>query len=359
VVRRLRSGVANAVGRVVGLVIGIPALRKIAYAMKNRAVFTKFMTHEEMLADHVRVNAYAKALEECLSPDDVVVDVGTGTGILAFLAARSGAKRVYAIDHSEVIEVAKAVAELNGIKGIEFVRAHSRDFSPPERVDILLHEQIGNLLFEERMVETLLDLRERALKEGGRIVPGRFRLFLDPVQLTDGDSVPFAWQQTLHGIDFAGARPLVEGGRRYHIRDLHHAHFAFPLAEREPIFEIDLNAVADGSLPTALSKRYRIVRDGRLDGFCVSFVAEFDEGHLIDSSPFAPSEIRPTSWAIPLLRHEVVPVSAGEELVLDLLAADLAVPSTWRWHTNKQTQTGSGVRRNSSREEESSSWGRA
>lgn len=72
----------------------------------------------------------------------------------------------------------------------------------------------------------------------------------------------------------------------------------------------------------------------RIIGF-VSFVAEFDEGHLIDSSPFAPTEIRPTSWAIPLLRHEVVPVSAGEELALDLRAADLAVPSTWRWHTNE------------------------
>ena len=337
-VRRLRSGVANAVSRIIGFVIGIPALRRIAYATKNRAVFTKFITHEEMLADHVRVDAYAKALEECVSAEDVVVDVGTGTGVLAFLAAHNGAKRVYAIDHSDVIEVAKAVAEANDIKGIEFVRAHSRDFAPPEKVDILLHEQIGNLLFEERMVETLLDLRERALKAGGRIVPGRFRLFLDPVELTDGDSVPFAWQQTLHGIDFTAARALVEGGRRYHIRDLHHAHFAFPLAEREPIFEIDLNAIADASLPTALSKRYRIVRDGRLDGFCVSFVAEFDEGHLIDSSPFAPTEIRPTSWAIPLLRHEVVPVSAGEELALDLRAADLAVPSTWRWHTNKRAQ---------------------
>ena len=350
-VRRLRSEVANAVGRIVDVVIGIPALRRIAYATKNRAVFTKFMTHEEMLADHVRVDAYAKALEVCVSPQDVVVDVGTGTGILAFLAARNGAKRVYAIDHSNVIEVAKAVAEANGIEGIEFVRAHSRDFTPPERVDILLHEQIGNLLFEERMVETLLDLRERALKAGGRIVPGRFRLFLDPVQLTNGDSVPFAWQQTLHGVDFAAARPLVEGGRRYHIRDLHHAHFDFALAAREPIFEIDLNAVADASLPTALSKRYRIVRDGRLDGFCVSFVAEFDEGHVIDSSPFAPSEIRPTSWAIPLLRHEVVPVSAGDELVLDLRAADLAVPSTWRWHTDKQAHTWQGRRaaRSSSR----------
>ncbi|HSK97942.1 MAG TPA: hypothetical protein VK891_15065, partial [Euzebyales bacterium] len=66
--------------------------------------------------------------------------------------------------------------------------------------------------------------------------------------------------------------------------------------------------------------------------------------HVIDSSPFADREVRPTSWTVPLLRHAVVPVSAGDELVLDLLAADLAVPSTWRWHTNLQRQTSQGRR---------------
>lgn len=51
-----------------------------------------------MVADRPRTDAFAAAIREVVRPTDTVLDVGTGTGILAMLAARAGARKVYAID---------------------------------------------------------------------------------------------------------------------------------------------------------------------------------------------------------------------------------------------------------------------
>ncbi|MDH3444335.1 MAG: 50S ribosomal protein L11 methyltransferase, partial [Deltaproteobacteria bacterium] len=47
-----------------------------------------------MIADHVRMDAYARALRRAVTADSVVLDIGTGTGIFALLACQFGARRV-------------------------------------------------------------------------------------------------------------------------------------------------------------------------------------------------------------------------------------------------------------------------
>ena len=49
----------------------------------------------QMVSDKIRTDAYAQALQQLIKPGDVVVDIGTGPGILALLACRFGARRVY------------------------------------------------------------------------------------------------------------------------------------------------------------------------------------------------------------------------------------------------------------------------
>jgi protein arginine N-methyltransferase 3 len=41
--------------------------------------------------------------------DKVVMDIGCGTGILSMFAAKAGAKHVFAIDNSDIIDRAKYV----------------------------------------------------------------------------------------------------------------------------------------------------------------------------------------------------------------------------------------------------------
>lgn len=309
-----------------------PKVSKLINEFRSRHVFTDMGVHDRMLADSVRVDTYAAGLAKHVREGDVVVDLGTGTGILSFLALKAKPKVVHALDHSDIIEGARTVARANGITGVEFHRVNSRRFELPGKADVVIHEQIGDYLFDEAMVVNLLDLRDRVLREGGRIVPAEFDLNIDPVQLTDEGPIPLAWQQTLHGIDFGALRDRYSDHAPKLRRDLRgRRRFDRLLAAPEPVFSIDLNACEGPDLPRSLSYRRPIASDGRLDGFCVSFVARFDDDIYLNSSPFAPAERRPSSWKIPVLRVEPETVSAGDEISFTLEAEDLAEPRTWRW----------------------------
>ena len=64
--------------------------------------------HARMLHDDRRTGDYLAALAAAVRPGDVVLDIGTGSGVLAVAAARAGARRVYAVEASDIAEVAGA-----------------------------------------------------------------------------------------------------------------------------------------------------------------------------------------------------------------------------------------------------------
>lgn len=67
-----------------------------------------------MIADSVRMEAYSRALRQCIRPSSVVIDLGAGTGIFSLLTCQYGARRVYAIEQDDAISVARAHAAANG-----------------------------------------------------------------------------------------------------------------------------------------------------------------------------------------------------------------------------------------------------
>ena len=80
-----------------------------------------------MIQDKVRTATYASFIltNPSLFRDAVVLDVGCGTGILSLFAARGGAKRVIAVDASEIAEKAKGIVKANGLEEvITFVVLH-------------------------------------------------------------------------------------------------------------------------------------------------------------------------------------------------------------------------------------------
>jgi protein arginine N-methyltransferase 1 len=308
-------------------IVNHPKVRSLIYQARNRATFTDLHQHDIMLADRPRVDAYEAALRKHLRPQDVVVDLGTGTGVLAFLAARHAA-RVHAIEHGPIIEAAEAVARDNGIENVEFHRVHSGSFSLPGGADVIVHEQIGATLFNEDVVANVADLRDRVLKPGGRIYPARLQLFVEPVQLKEGMRHPNAWQQEIHGIRFAALRPYGDAQPWDYWRN---AYREFPLGRflcrPEPVLEVDLHTVSPADLPHRLGYERPAVADGILDGFCVYFRAGFDDEIWMTNAPGEPQ----TSWMAEFLRVESREVAAGDTITLDLRAGDLATPTTWRW----------------------------
>jgi protein arginine N-methyltransferase 1 len=303
--------------------------RRLIYEVRNRRVFSDLYQHDRMLHDRVRVDAYVAGIEKHVRPGDVVADLGTGSGVLAFLAARAGASTVHAIEHGQIIEAAEAGARANGIENVRFHRTHSQRFDPGERVDVLLHEQIGDAAFDERVIDNIADLRDRVLKPGGRILPGRLGLYIAPVELDEPFRGPYAWQQTdLHGLDFSALRSLAPAqGHGYRYRLFRPFPLGRILAEPEPVAIVDLHTARPGDLPTTFTYERPVTTAGKLDGFCVWFAAWFDDDLSFTSSPLDP----PTSWATPLLRVATRSVAAGDTLRFELRAGDLAAPETWDW----------------------------
>lgn len=73
-----------------------------------------------MIQDKVRTSTYARFImtNPIIFKDAVVLDVGCGTGILSLFAARSGAKRVIAVDASDIVSKAMIIVKENGLEDI-------------------------------------------------------------------------------------------------------------------------------------------------------------------------------------------------------------------------------------------------
>lgn len=319
--------VRRAVGRVLAA-LGIRAAKK--YARDNQKTFSDLGWHERMLADRVRVEAYRAAMPGIVPPGSTVVDLGTGTGILAMLAAKAGAGRVVAIDHSKVIDLASAIARQNGINNIDFKRMHSSELSLPSRADLIIHEQMGHEIFGEHMVENLLDLKRRLLNQRGRIEPGRFRLMAAPVSLAEQYRRPFIWEIRDSEIDysFLKSHPITKEfiGDRHGRRLIKNFEVDALLAPPQNIVEFDMNEISgQGDIVPRSRIEWEIDRSGQVDGILFYFHTWFGDGTTFDT---APSSVQ-TNWDCPMLRIEERRLEAGQRLSCDLSLAPLT--DWWSW----------------------------
>jgi predicted RNA methylase len=297
---------------------------------KNVEEFSNIFEHEKMLADEVRVTRYKRAIQRNIKQGEVVVDLGTGTGILSFFAARQRPRKIYAIDHSDFIEVARKIAEHNHIDNIDFVQTNSRDFMPEEKVDVILHEQIGDNLFDENMIENTLDLKRRMLKKTGRILPGKFELYLEPVSLENDYKVPFLWENEIEGIDFSFLRNLDEiesyKPADYTMDWLETSALKTFLCKPEAALAFDLNKLnSQDDLPQVIELSRTAVNPGALDGFCFYFRVIFDDEIQFDTSPVHTN----THWGNRLFRVESREVDRGDEISYRLTMNNILDIRTW------------------------------
>jgi protein arginine N-methyltransferase 1 len=302
------------------------------YDKENVEEFSNLLAHEAMLADKVRVDSYWKAFQKYIKPGDVVIDLGTGTGILSFLASRSKPKKIYALDHSAaMLEQAKRLAAHNGIDCIEFIQCNSRSFDLNEKVDVIIHEQLGANLFDENMVQNVGDLRDRLLKPGGRIIPAEFELFLEPCKIKDPHHVPFMWTMDLHGIRFDCMKaldvPYAPGVKRpfKHFRPIFPWEVEFLMAEPEPVMSVNLMTSNPKLISCHLNFRKTITREGRMDGLCLYFRMVFDDENAFDTS----CNSTRTHWRNALLRLESQVYREGDVIDFDMSIGDITDIGTW------------------------------
>ncbi|BGP26295.1 hypothetical protein Rt10032_c10g4330 [Rhodotorula toruloides] len=134
--------------------------------------------HEIMLKDRVRTLAYRYFIlhpsNAARFKDKVVLDVGCGTGILSMFAAQAGAKKVYAVDASNVAFKAMRNVKANGFEGvIEVIKGKVEEINLPTKVDVIISEWMGYCLLYECMLDSVLYARDKYLSPSGLMVPSQ------------------------------------------------------------------------------------------------------------------------------------------------------------------------------------------
>lgn len=245
--------------------------------------FAGIEIHRRMLADGPRVDAYARAIAAAVEPGMAVLDAGTGSGLLACLAARAGARVVYAVDNSDVLALAEQTVRHNDLG--EIVRLVRGDFGTvqlPERVDLIVSETFGALALAEGSVPDLAACVQRNLAPSGRVLPSGISLHLAPAHapaVHDQTLSPFG---DLHGVDLEPLRQSAE--RRGRVVDVPASALRAPAA-----------AFAQAPYPTQPSMRGTAawqLPEGPITGFAAWFDIH-DQGEVFLSTGPAAA---PTHW---------------------------------------------------------------
>lgn len=134
----------------------------------------------KLLGDRVRNAAFHAALKRSIVPGkSVMLDIGSGTGFLSFLAERLGAKECWLVESGDVAALGESIAAANDMKSCRFVHAHSSNVPLP-KADIVVSETLGNYALEEGIIGTMNDARTY-LKKGGVVIPASMLQFVCPV----------------------------------------------------------------------------------------------------------------------------------------------------------------------------------
>ena len=262
--------------------------------------------HRTLIADRVRNTAFEAALRSVIMKGvTTVADIGTGTGLLALMAAKLGAREVFLYEAAEVAGVAAKVLKANGARNCHLFPCHSTEMVDPPKVDVVVSETLGNYALEEHIVETLADARKRFLKPGGVLIPHKLEQFVAPVASDRLHREFAAWDAT--GFDLSIAKTISLNN--IYVRTLS----GKELLEGKAWDAIDLGSDSRSSRKGEAG--WNLKAATTIHGFAAWWRAELARGITLSTAPGAPR----THWEqlyFPLLSP--IAAKAGETVGIAL-----------------------------------------
>jgi protein arginine N-methyltransferase 1 len=278
-----------------------------------------------MIADKIRVEAYAAALRQCVQPGAIVVEIGTGPGVFAVLACQLGAGRVYAIEPDDIIELAREIARANGCADrIEFIQAISTEVNLEKKADVIVSDLRSVLPLFQKHIPSILDARRRLLAPGGTLIPRKDAIWAAIVEIPEIYSgIVNRWESNVLGQDLNAARRLaVNCDQKARAKPEH------LLVKPQCWAELDYATIEDPNVRRRLN--WTVERAGTGHGFLVWFDAELADGIGFSNAPGAPEAIY-GSMLLPW--PQPVALEAGQEVQADLAAQFIGDDYIWRWST--------------------------
>ena len=251
-------------------------------------MFRSILFHKIMLADKVRMSAYQKAIKETIKKDDIVCDIGTGSGILAFFSIIAGAKKVYAIEREEIINETKKLANANGLEDrIIFINDSVDKVELPEKVDVITSELMGSFGLEENIYKIQVEARKKILKPTGKLVPAWLELYLIPVEAESiWEKHIGLWSKKFYGLDFSVIKNDASS-RRYVVCCSDKVKFL-----AKPSLISRLNFYEDKENPLVFERDFIINKQSLFHGWVGYFKAGLSKNIILSTSPKEPQ----THW---------------------------------------------------------------
>jgi type I protein arginine methyltransferase len=270
------------------------------------------------------MSAYTRALERAVKTGSVVVDLGAGTGVMALLACRLGADRVFAIEPSPVIEVGREIARRNGLEDrIAFMQFRSQDVSLPQRADVIVSDLRGVLPLYAGHVVSIVDARRRFLAPGGMLIPARDTICAAVVEAFESYRRIDRWAKHSGGFEIEPARQLIANTwwrSRVEPSQL--------LTEPQAIATLDYSTIEAPDLKSSVA--FTVLRSGTAHGICLWFETLLVHGVGFTTAPGQPETVYGHAF-LPLLSP--VEVDSGNTAEVLLAASLSAGKYVWRWQT--------------------------
>jgi len=280
-----------------------------------------------MIRDSVRTDAYAEALRRSVRTNSVVLDMGTGVGIWALLACQFGARKVYAVDPNDAIQIAREIAAANGYADrIEFVQELTTRVTLPEPADVIVTDMHGIVPMFEQSLPAIIDARRRLLAPGGKMIPEKDTLWAAPVQAPESyDNVVLPWANDPYGFEW-GPALRIAANDWFKIKDkITPVEF---FGEPKCWATLDYRTLESPNVAGELS--WTATRDGIGHGLAVWFDTLLVDGVAFSNAPGCPETIFGQAffpWSEP------VSISKGDTISAVLRCDLVGNYHLWRWQT--------------------------
>lgn len=275
--------------------------------------YSHFGIHEEMLKDQVRTLTYRNAMyhNKHLFRGRTVLDVGCGTGILSMFAVKAGAKHVYAVDYSSIIDHAMAIVKENGLSDqITLIKGKVEEIElPVDKVDVIVSEWMGYCLFYESMLDTVIFARDKWLKPGGLLFPDRACLFLTAIEDRKYKDEKIFWWDSVYGFNMSSIRNVAVKEPLVDIVEPHQI-----VTDSCLVKEVDLYTVTIADLTFTVPYILTAKKNDYIDALVAFFTVEFTKCHKRTGITTSP-EARYTHWKQTVFYIEdCLTVKHGEQL---------------------------------------------
>ena len=292
-------------------------------ALRTRAAmaYASIQGHRSMVFDDVRNRAYYRALQALITPESVVLDLGAGLGILGLMAARLGARKVYLVEPSPVLNVAKMLVAGNEFGDrVECLPGRIEKVALPEQVDIIISVFTGNFLLLEDLLPSLFYARDHYLKPSGHLVPSAGVMKAAPVFLPRFHRSQIQkWSQPYFDLSMEQGRSYAANSLYFNRRTFGKPHY---LAKPQELKTLDFQLDNDTNCNAKIE--FRADRSGLCHALAGWFKMKLGDEWL-STAPHDPK----VHWSSVLLPCDPpIPLAVGDRLKL---ALSRPPKGSWTW----------------------------